>query len=106
MPLSFVPRCGWPAGCSDHHPNPALLVLSPDHQLHLMENLPPVVPGHPAPLIPLQLSYPFRFKVMWQADLYAQAPGSKINSSSVSLDEGLGQVGRIEQAEEAIGTKA
>ncbi|XP_070241145.1 uncharacterized protein [Bos mutus] len=40
---------GWPTGCSDHHPNPALLVLSPDHQLHLMENLPPVVPGHPAP---------------------------------------------------------
>nr|XP_019839817.1 PREDICTED: uncharacterized protein LOC109575990 [Bos indicus] len=40
---------GWPTGCSDHHPNPALLVVSPDHQLHLMENLPPVVPGHPAP---------------------------------------------------------
>lgn len=62
--------------------------------------------GEAVALIPLQLSYPFRFKVMWQADLYAQAPGSKINSSSVSLDEGLGQVGRIEQAEEAIGTKA
>nr|XP_042100351.1 uncharacterized protein LOC114113235 isoform X2 [Ovis aries] len=40
---------GWPAGGSDHHPNPALLVHSPDHQLHLMENLPPAVSGHPPP---------------------------------------------------------
>lgn len=45
----FVPRRGWPAGSSDHHPNPALLVHSPDHQLHLMENLPPAVSGHPPP---------------------------------------------------------
>ncbi|KAM7247669.1 hypothetical protein CapIbe_001622 [Capra ibex] len=40
---------GWPAGGSDHHPNPALLVHSPDHQLHLMENLPPAVSCHPPP---------------------------------------------------------
>ena len=33
--------------------------------------------GEAVALIPLQLSYPFRFKVMWQADLYAQAPGSR-----------------------------
>lgn len=37
--------------------------------------------GKAVALIPLQLSYPSRFKVVQQADLYAQAPGSKTNSS-------------------------
>lgn len=40
-------RRGWLAGCSDHHPNPALLVHSAGHKLHLMEDLPSVVSGHP-----------------------------------------------------------
>ena len=45
----FIPRRGWPAGCSDHHPNPALLIHSANRQLHHMENLPPVVSSHPPP---------------------------------------------------------
>lgn len=45
----FIPRCGWPAGCSDHHPNPALLIHSANRQLHHMENLPPVISSHPPP---------------------------------------------------------
>lgn len=40
-------RRGWPAGCGDRHPNPALLVLSAGHQLHLMEDMPSVVSGQP-----------------------------------------------------------
>ena len=69
---------GWLAGCSDHCPSPVLLIHSADLQLHVMEDMLPVVLGRPPqPTVPVRgpgkplkgqktEEFPFRF--------YSQSP--------------------------------
>ncbi|CAK7320813.1 hypothetical protein VULLAG_LOCUS22891 [Vulpes lagopus] len=48
-------RCGWLAGCGDHHPGPVVLVHSADRQLYVMEDVLPVVSRHsPQSTIPIR----------------------------------------------------